>query len=139
MNPDNIIPAIICVVVGLISSIVSFLYISKKTLEIKSFKKNAYKIHAQVINYNSDYDSDNGTSYSAIYKYNHPTLGPINLSNNIYYSRKPKIGRTKTIYYNPEYPYKYYNNLLDLYKPITFLLIFSASFVLCGIAILFSH
>lgn len=95
--------------------------IDKCVYEINSFVKNSYKIEAEVIHFTthkSGTRKNRKIGYSAIYKYNHPTLGAIKLKSDIYTSRIPKIGNVKTIYYNPEYPNTYYNGILDVLLPI---------------------
>lgn len=108
----------------------------KYIYEINSFIKNSYKIEAEVIHFTTH---KSGTrkhrkiGYSAIYKYNHPTLGAIKLKSDIYTSRIPTIGTVKTIYYNPEHPNTYYNGILDVLLPILVVTIFC---IVCFIIII---
>ena len=118
--------------------IISIIQFPKYANEIRSFKANAYKINAEVVGYDSSYDSEGGASYSAVYSYNHPILGLIKLRSKIYKARKPKIGKIKTIYYNPNYQYTYYNSIMDVYFPVALLSTISLMFIGGGIVFMFS-
>lgn len=133
MENDFIVPIFLCLTAGIICLIILTINFPKYSSEIKSFKANAYKINAEVIGYDSSYDSEGGSSYSAVYSYNHPVLGFIKLRSKVYKSRKPKIGKIKTIYYNPNYKYTYYNSIMDLYFPIALLSTISLMFIGGGI------
>lgn len=138
MDGDALILGSLCIIAGLVEMIISRFVFKKYANEIKSFKENAYKIQAEVVGYDTSYDSEGGGGYSAIYKYNNSELGSITLRSKLYKPRKPKLGKIKTIYYNPKYPYRYYNTKRDLYFPIILLLSSGLMFVGGGLIALFS-
>lgn len=139
MDGDALILGSLCIIAGLVEIIISRFIFKKYANEIKSFKENAYKIQAEVVGYDESYDDgEGGGGYSAIYKYNNSELGSIHLTSNMYKSRKPKLGKIKTIYYNPKYPYRYYNTKIDLYFPIILLLSSGLMFVGGGLIAVFS-
>ena len=137
MEDNFIFPATLCLIAGLILIVVSIFLYRKYAKEIKSFKTNAYKIDAEVVGYSYSGDAET-VGYSPEYMYNHPSLGSIKLTSSSYTNRKPKIGKTKTIYYNPTYPFKYYNSKLDVYNPTVPVLVIGLMFVCGGIVFMFA-
>lgn len=138
LETDFIFPSALCIIAGIVCVIISIIQFQKYANEIRSFKENAYKINAEIVGYDSSLDSDGHSCYSSVYNYNHPNLGCIKLRSKVYKPRKPKLGKVKTIYYNPKYPYAYYNNIMDLYYPIVLLLTIGLMFIGGGIIFLFS-
>lgn len=122
---------LIILIIPLTFLIYLFFRLHKHILELKSFKKNAYKIKVKITGCNSKSSHGGYIKYSPIYNYIDKNLGCVYLSSDVYTIKQPVIGETEEVYYNPEYPKKCYSSihrlnrvvLIDIYSILIDLLI----------------